>query len=82
MVDISEFGWKSDTAFCEWMTREVGVAAVPASSFFHEPIDHLIRLHFAKRPETLSAAGERLLSVREKAAKAPNAFRAGTAKAV
>ncbi len=66
MVDISEFGWKSDTALCEWMTREVGVAAVPGSSFFHEPVNHLIRLHFAKRPETLASAGERLLGLREK----------------
>jgi aspartate/methionine/tyrosine aminotransferase len=67
MIDISEFGWKSDVGFCEWLAREVGVAAVPGSSFFHEPVNHLIRLHFAKRAETLSAAGERLLTVREKA---------------
>jgi aminotransferase len=66
MIDISEFGWKEDTAFCEWMTREVGVAAVPGSSFFHEPVNHLIRLHFAKRAETLAAAGERLLDLRKK----------------
>jgi aspartate/methionine/tyrosine aminotransferase len=66
MVDISEFGWKSDTVFCEWMVREVGVAAVPGSSFFHEPVNHLIRLHFAKRSETLASAGERLLSLRTK----------------
>jgi aspartate/methionine/tyrosine aminotransferase len=67
MVDIAEFGWKSDVAFCEWLSRDVGVAAVPGSSFFHEPVHHLIRFHFAKRPETLSAAGERLLKLREKA---------------
>jgi len=67
MIDISELGWKSDTAFCEWMAREVGVAAVPGSSFFHEPVNNLIRLHFAKRSETLAAAGERLLSLRSKA---------------
>jgi aspartate/methionine/tyrosine aminotransferase len=66
MIDISEFGWESDTAFCEWLAREVGVAAVPGSSFFHEPVNHLIRLHFAKRDETLSAAGQRLLGVRSK----------------
>jgi aspartate/methionine/tyrosine aminotransferase len=66
MIDISEFGWKSDTAFCEWMAREVGVAAVPGSSFFHEPVNNLIRLHFAKRSETLAAAGERLLTLRSK----------------
>jgi aminotransferase len=69
MVDISEFQWQSDTAFCEWLAREVGVAAVPGSSFFHERVDHLIRLHFAKRPETLSAAGERLLTIRDRIAR-------------
>lgn len=61
MVDASELGWEDDLAFCEWMVREVGVAAVPGSSFFREPINHLFRLHFAKRDETLRAAGERLL---------------------
>src|SRR6185437_15293557 len=68
MIDISEFGWQDDTAFCEWLARDVGIAAVPGSSFFHEPVHHLIRLHFAKRSETLAAAGERLLRLREKAA--------------
>jgi aspartate/methionine/tyrosine aminotransferase len=68
MVDISEFGWKSDAAFCEWMAREVGVAVVPGSSFFHEPVNHLIRFHFAKRADTLAAAGERLLNLRRKLA--------------
>ena len=67
MADISEFDCEDDVAFCEWMAREVGVAAVPGSSFFHEPVRHLIRFHFAKRTETLAAAGERLLSLREKA---------------
>ena len=67
MVDIAEFGWGSDVDFCQWMAREVGVAGVPGSSFFREPIRHLVRLHFAKRPETLVAAGERLADLREKA---------------
>jgi aminotransferase len=70
MIDISEFGWQSDVAFCEWMAREVGVAAVPGSSFFHLPVNHLVRLHFAKRSETLTAAGEKLLLLREKAQRA------------
>ena len=65
MVDISEFGAASDTAFCERLTREVGVAAVPGSSFFREPEHRYIRFHFAKREETLVAAGERLLKLRE-----------------
>jgi aspartate/methionine/tyrosine aminotransferase len=67
IIDISEFGWRSDVSFCQWLAREVGIAAVPGSSFFHQPVSHLIRLHFAKRDETLSAAGERLLQLREKA---------------
>jgi aminotransferase len=76
MIDISEFEWNSDVAFCEWMAREVGVAAVPGSSFFHEPVNSLVRLHFAKRSETLAAAGERLLTLRNKAASATKAARA------
>jgi aminotransferase len=75
MIDISEFGWKDDVSFCEWLARDVGIAAVPGSSFFHEPVNHLIRLHFAKRDETLAAAGERLLQVREKARHANSAER-------
>jgi aspartate/methionine/tyrosine aminotransferase len=75
MIDISAFGWKSDMAFCEWMAREVGVAAVPGSSFFHEPVNNLIRLHFAKRAETLAAAGERLLKLRSKVGEAGRSSR-------
>jgi aminotransferase len=60
MVDISDFGYDDDTAFCHWLAREIGVVAVPGSSFFHEPVNHLIRFHFAKRAETLATAGERL----------------------
>ncbi len=69
MVDIAEFGWEDDVAFCEWLAREVGVAGVPGSSFYHEPVRHLIRFHFAKRTETLHAAGERLRLLRRKAGK-------------
>ncbi len=68
MVDVGEFGVTEDVAFCEWLAREVGVAAVPGSSFFREPVRHLIRFHFAKREATLNAAGERLLLLRERAA--------------
>jgi aminotransferase len=65
MVDISDFDYEDDTEFCLWLAREVGVAAVPGSSFFREPVQHLIRFHFAKRDETLIAAGERLLKLWE-----------------
>jgi aspartate/methionine/tyrosine aminotransferase len=66
MVDIGEFCGGDDTAFCEWLVQEVGVAAVPGSVFFREPVHHLMRLHFAKREETLAAAGDRLLELRSK----------------
>ena len=66
LLDISDFlaldrfrGW-SDLEFCEWMIREIGVAAVPGSSFFREPVNHLIRLHFARSEETLEHALDRL----------------------
>jgi len=65
LVDVSEFGVTNDTEFCLWLAKEVGVAAVPGSSFFRESVNHLIRFHFAKREETLRAAGERLLRLRE-----------------
>jgi aspartate/methionine/tyrosine aminotransferase len=64
LVDISEFGHSDDTAFCHWLAKEIGVAAVPGSSFFAEPVNHLIRFHFAKRDETLHEAGQRLLRLR------------------
>ena len=69
MVDISEFGAPDDVAFCEWLAREVGVAAVPGSSFFREPVNHLIRFHFAKQESTLREAIARLSMLREKASK-------------
>ena len=70
LVDISEFlalpqfsGW-TDLAFCEWMIREIGVAAVPGSSFFREDVNHLIRLHFARTKETLDEALARLAKLK------------------
>ncbi|QTA89838.1 pyridoxal phosphate-dependent aminotransferase [Desulfonema magnum] len=66
LADISDFDVKDDTAFCRWLAKEIGVAAVPGSSFFHESVNHLIRFHFAKREDTLKAAGERLLKLKER----------------
>jgi aminotransferase len=60
MVDCSAFGVTDDNAFCRWMAKTVGVAAVPASSFFHEPVNHLIRLHFSRDEEVLAETGRRL----------------------
>ena len=66
LLDISEFGYASDLEFCDVLAREVGVGAVPGSSFFREPVNHLIRLHFAKKDETLNAALNRLEDIRKK----------------
>ena len=66
MLDISEFGFDDDLEFCERLARDVGVGAVPGSSFFREPVNHLIRLHFAKRDETLYEALDRLEGMRRK----------------
>ncbi|MGA2142412.1 MAG: aminotransferase class I/II-fold pyridoxal phosphate-dependent enzyme [Brevinematales bacterium] len=67
MCDISEFGSGSDIEFCEWMAMEVGVGAVPGSSFFRTKENRYIRFHFAKKEETLRQAGVRLLTLRDKA---------------
>lgn len=60
MVDISEFGYDSDLDFCVDLIKNVGVAAVPGSSFFKEEENRYIRFHFAKKDETLLAALNRL----------------------
>jgi len=67
MVDVSEFSSVNDVKFCEWLAKEVGVAAVPGSSFFREDVNHLIRLHFAKKTDTLHEALNRLSTLKEKA---------------
>ena len=71
MVDISGFlelpmfNGYSDLEFCEWMVREIGVAAVPGSSFFKEPVNNLIRLHFARQYDTLDEVIKRLSRLRD-----------------
>ena len=65
MMDIREFGYTDDLTFCEDLAREVGVGAVPGSSFFREPVNHLIRMHFAKNDETLNEALNRLEHIRK-----------------
>ena len=66
MIDVADYlsqecfqGW-NDVRFCEWMAEFVGVAGVPGSSFFREPVNHLVRLHFARDEETLDDAVSRL----------------------
>ncbi|MBR6923575.1 MAG: pyridoxal phosphate-dependent aminotransferase [Oscillospiraceae bacterium] len=70
LLDISEFGYESDLDFCEKLAEYVGVGAVPGSSFFKEPENRYIRLHYAKKNETLESALERLNDIRKKMPKA------------
>ncbi|MCI6824723.1 MAG: pyridoxal phosphate-dependent aminotransferase [Ruminococcus bromii] len=66
LLDISEFGFDSDLEFCEVLAKDVGVGAVPGSSFFRENVNNLVRLHFAKKDDTLNEALNRLESIRKK----------------
>lgn len=61
LADYSAISDLDDVDFCHWLTKEVGVAAIPLSVFCAGPFPHkLIRLCFAKQDATLDAAAERL----------------------
>ncbi len=60
LIDISRFGYESDMEFAEYLAREIGVGAVPGSSFFKESENRYVRLHFAKKDNTLTEALNRL----------------------
>lgn len=66
MAELAQSGFTSDAAFCRWLTSEVGVAAIPPSAFYADPTTAplLARFCFAKRLETLHAAGERLATLK------------------
>ncbi len=64
-LDLPQFAGYTDLEFCEWMIRNVGVAAVPGSSFFKEEVNHLIRLHFARVEATIDEAISRLGKLQE-----------------
>ncbi|MDD7086034.1 MAG: aminotransferase class I/II-fold pyridoxal phosphate-dependent enzyme [Clostridiales bacterium] len=66
LMDITPFGYDNDLEFCQVLAKEVGVGAVPSSSFFREPVNHLIRFHFAKKDETLNEALNRLEAIHKK----------------
>ena len=60
-VDISAVSDLSEADFCQWLTREIGVAAIPLSAFYGDGFDQgVVRFCFAKKDETLRAALERL----------------------
>ena len=70
LADIAPYLKKgqTDQEFCIEMTEKVGVSAVPGSSFFMEPVNNIIRLHFAKMDSTLYEAVDRLSRIKEKMA--------------
>lgn len=67
LIDISPYMKKGekDTDFCVRMAEQVGVACVPGSSFFQENINNIVRVHFAKKDETLYAALNRLENLKK-----------------
>jgi aspartate/methionine/tyrosine aminotransferase len=69
MTDISAFGFPDDMAFAKYLVKEIGVAAVPGSSFYRNPADgrtHL-RFTFCKKESTFQAAAERLAKLKRSA---------------
>lgn len=70
LADIGEFLKKgqSDVEFCEELARKVGVACVPGTSFFMEDVNNIVRVHFAKKDDTLKEALDRLSQIKAKMA--------------
>ena len=66
MTDVSDFGFKNDVEFTKHLIREIGVAVVPGSSFYHhkELGSQQVRFCFCKKDETLEAAAERLAKLK------------------
>ena len=70
LANIGQFLKKgqNDVEFCEEMAKKVGVAVVPGSSFFMEDVPDIVRMHFAKKDETLYEALNRLSDIKAKMA--------------
>jgi aminotransferase len=66
MADIADFGFANDIEFTKHLIREIGVAVVPGSSFYHDPQlgSQMVRFCFCKKDETLEAAADRLFKLR------------------
>ena len=61
MADIRDLGWENDAEFCRYLISEIGVAAIPPSAFYHDSYQSgMVRFCFAKKPETIAAAAEKL----------------------
>ena len=67
MTDVSGFGYPDDVTFAKYLVEKIGVAVVPGSSFFNDPVDgkNLVRFTFCKTEPTLRAAAQRLAKLRE-----------------
>jgi aminotransferase len=70
MTDISNFGFDDDVTFARFLVTDVGVAAVPGSSFYSDPVSgsQRLRFHFARKRETLVSAVDRLQTLKTRAA--------------
>ncbi len=68
MTEVSDFGFKNDVEFTKFLIREIGVAVVPGSSFYHDKSlgKNQVRFCFCKKDETLQAAAERLQKLKSK----------------
>ena len=68
LANISQYmkPGQTDVEFCEQMATKVGVACVPGSSFFKENVNNLVRVHFAKKDDTLYEALNRLSDLKAK----------------
>ncbi|MBM7845077.1 methionine aminotransferase [Herpetosiphon giganteus] len=61
MADIRDLGWDNDAEFCRYLISDIGVAAIPPSAFYHDGYQSgMVRFCFAKKPETIAAAAEKL----------------------
>jgi aminotransferase len=65
MTDISAFGYDSDVEFCRMLVRDVGIAAVPGSSFYSDPGAgrRYVRFAYPKKDDTLAEADRRLAAL-------------------
>jgi L-glutamine---4-(methylsulfanyl)-2-oxobutanoate aminotransferase len=76
MTDISAFGFSDDVSFAKYLVKEIGIAAVPGSSFYQNPADGRTHLRFAfcKREDTFQAAAERLAKLQPKLSAGTNSL--------
>ena len=67
MTDIGAFRARNDVEFTKYLVKEIGVAAVPGSSFYNDPRDgaQQVRFAFCKRDQTLDQAAARLSKLKK-----------------